>query len=84
MPTSQVEKSWILKIKADTQKNEFHNLMNSEQTKLMNTVLKDELLITAQEANYLNDGGKIDPAFINNLSQEEWTKIVKKFFPYIT
>ena len=81
--SDQVEKSWILKLKSAQLPEEPNNLMNFNQANLMNTFLRDELYASAQKSHYINDGGRIDPAFITNLSEEEWDGIVRKFFPFM-
>jgi len=82
IPADQTEKSWVLKIKADNMAMETKNLMKQSQVAIMNAALIDDLYLTAQEAKYLNDGGKIDPDFIDNMSDERWNKLVELFFPY--
>ena len=82
LPSEDVKKSWILKLKADDLENESHNLMKESQAKLMNTALHDELLMYAQEGHYLNDGGKIDPAYIENMPEEDWQNLISKYFPF--
>jgi glycine cleavage system H lipoate-binding protein len=82
LSSDQLEKSWILKIRANQFDPESHNLMNYTQAKLLNTVLRDELALDAYN-NYLNDGGKLDPSFIEALSNKEWNRIINKYFPYM-
>jgi glycine cleavage system H lipoate-binding protein len=82
IPTDQTEKSWILRIKADNLDMEKKNLMKHPQAAKMNTVLIDDLYLSAQEGKYLNDGGKIDPAFIDNMPGERWNTLIDLFFPY--
>lgn len=83
LPADQVEKSWILKMKMMPYRNETGNLMSYEQANRLNTILRDELFQNAQEGDFLNDGGKIDPSFVTNMTDQEWRKILHKFFPYI-
>jgi len=82
LSSDDLKKSWILKIKADDLQKEAHNLMKDEQAKLMNTALYDELLLHTQAGHYLNDGGKIDPIYIENMSEAEWQNLISKFFSY--
>jgi glycine cleavage system H lipoate-binding protein len=82
IPTDQTEKSWVLKLKADNREMETKNLMKQSQVAIMNTALIDDLYLSAQEGKYLNDGGKIDPDFIDNMPEEQWTQLVELFFPY--
>jgi hypothetical protein len=82
IPTDQTEKSWVLKIKPDDKEMETKNLMKQSQVAIMNTALIDDLYITAQEGKYLNDGGKIDPDYIDNMPEKRWNKLVELFFPY--
>jgi glycine cleavage system H lipoate-binding protein len=82
IPTDQTEKSWILKIKADNFDMEKKNLMKSPQAAILNTALIDDLYLSAQEGKYLNDGGKIDPAYIENMPGDNWNALIELFFPY--
>lgn len=82
IPSEQVEKSWIIKIVADNLQNDENNLMQRSQAIILNNALTDELLMTAQRGNFLNDGGKIDPRFIAQMSDEDWNRIVNQFFPH--
>lgn len=83
LPSDQLGKSWIVKIKPSEFLHESNNLMNHDQAMMMNTVLRDELLMSAHIGNYINDGGRIDPSFIKYLPEEEWDSIIHKFFPYM-
>lgn len=83
LPAEQVEKSWILKMKAAPFKNETANLMNHEQANRLNMVLRDELYQDAQRGDFINDGGKIDPSYVINMTEAEWLGILHKFFPYL-
>lgn len=80
--SEQIEKSWIIKMKADDFKRDSYNLMTANQTDILNIALKDELYLLAQKGQYLNDGGKIDPDYIATLDDEEWSEIKVKFFHY--
>jgi len=82
LDSRDVAKSWILKVKPENLDRETHNLMNSDQVTIMNSALTDELLFNAQEGHYLNDGGAIDPSFIEKMSIHEWQDFIRKFFPY--
>ena len=82
LASKDVSKSWILKVKPDSLDRERHNLMNHDQVAIMNSALTDELLFNAQEGHYLNDGGAIDPGFIEKMSTFEWQDFIRKFFPY--
>jgi glycine cleavage system H lipoate-binding protein len=82
LPSAQLEKSWILKIKADDLKCENNNLLPCTQAVMLNSRLRDELYIHAQQGHYLNDGGKIDSEFIKRMSGQDWDRLVQKFFPY--
>lgn len=82
LPAAQVEKSWILKIKADNLKSENNNLLPYSQAVMLNSRLRDELYAYAQQGHYLNDGGKIDSEYIKRLSDLDWDQLVQKFFPY--
>lgn len=78
----QVEKSWIIKMSVENFQKDSNNLMNVSQAELLNSALKDELYLFAQRGSYLNDGGQVDPNYIAALSDEEWSEIKNKFFPY--
>ncbi len=82
IPSKQVERSWVIKLKADNLAIEENNLMQNSQAVILNNALRDELLMTAQEGHYLNDGGDIDPVFIKNMKDEDWSGLIKKFFPH--
>ena len=82
IPTDQTEKSWVLKIEVDNINLETKNLMGYPQATIMNTALIDDLYLTAQDGKYLNDGGKIDPDYIDNMPEERWNQLVELFFPY--
>jgi len=83
LPSDEVEQSWIVKMQASNFSIESNNLMNHTQAISINSMLKDEILLNAQHGHYLNDGGKIDPSYFSNMTDEEWGKFVNKFFPYI-
>lgn len=82
LSSEDVKKSWILKLKADDLEIDSHNLMKEPQAKIMNMALYDELLLHAQEGHYLNDGGKIDSTYIENMSETDWQNLTSRFFPY--
>jgi glycine cleavage system H lipoate-binding protein len=83
IPSDQTEKSWILKLQADNHlEMEKKNLMKQPQMEIMNTALIDDLYLTAQEGKYLNDGGKIEADFIDNMPEDKWNQLVEVFFPY--
>jgi hypothetical protein len=56
--------------------------MKQPQADMLNNVLRDELYMSAQQGQYLNDGGQLDPDFIDAMSEEEWQQLTEKFFPY--
>ena len=78
----QAEKSWIVKLKPDNVKHDAKNLMNHSQAETVNNILRDELVLQAQQGNYLNDGGSIDPDYIKNMKQKDWNMLLDRFFPY--
>lgn len=82
LPTDKVENSWIVKIKASNYSNESNNLMNHSQATYLNNGLRDKIVLDAQQINYLNDGGLIDPSYIMNMTDDEWNNFIEKFFPY--
>ena len=81
IPTEQTEKSWVLKLKADNLDIETKNLMKQSQVAIINAALIDDLYFSAQEGKYLNDGGKIDPDFVDNMPEEQWSQLVQLYFP---
>ena len=82
--SGQTEKSWVIKIMADNLAQEENNLMQVSQAAIVNNAMTDEFFMSAQKGHYLNDGGKIDPGFIEKMSGEDWSELMKKFFPYQT
>lgn len=84
LPSSSVEKSWIMQIKAEAVQNERNNLLNHFQANSTIRHLKDEVFSMASNLNYMADGGKIDPSFINKMEKDEWLEFIQKFFPYLT
>ena len=84
LQSSDVEKSWILKFRTDNLASDAHNLMENNLASLMNSALTDELVKFSQDARYLNDGGSIDTEYLENLPDDEWQKILRKFFPFST
>lgn len=82
LPSDQIEKSWILKMSTSDMEHDTRNLMPPEQAFRMNTALQDDIYQTMQSGAYLNDGGQIDPSFIESLSDREWADLVEKYFPY--
>ncbi len=82
LPSKELEKSWIVKLSSGNYKNDSNNLLNESQTEIINSALKEELIMFASEDHMLNDGGEIDPLFLRSLDEEKWNMFVKKFFPY--
>jgi len=82
LSTNEVEKSWVIKMKTDNLEKESHNLMKHTQATMMNTALRDDLYLSAQQEHYLNDGGAIDPNYIEEMAEDEWEVLCNKFFPY--
>jgi glycine cleavage system H lipoate-binding protein len=82
LESDRLEKSWILKLKADQLKQETHNLMKYDQANMVNTALTDEFFLYAQRGHYLNDGGQFDSAIIKDMSSGDWLDLIQRFFPY--
>jgi len=82
LQSKDVERSWILKLKSRNIKNEVNNLMKTTQAKVINDALIDDLIINAQQGQYLNDGGEIDPNYVSKMTEDEWADFIKKYFPY--
>jgi glycine cleavage system H lipoate-binding protein len=81
LPADQLEKSWILKIKADKNSNEMTNLMDDVQERMYLNSLTEEIRLQADNGMYMNDGGKLSPDFVKNMDEETWENFIKKFFP---
>jgi hypothetical protein len=82
LPTEDVENSWIIKLNADNLENESNNLMKHSQAEIMNAALNDDLILSAQNGHYLNDGGKIDPLYIEKMPENDWKDLLNRFFPF--
>jgi glycine cleavage system H lipoate-binding protein len=82
LPSKEVENSWIVKIVTKNYKNDTNNLLPQKQAGIINSALREELILFAQEDHYLNDGGEIDPLFISSIDENKWNNFVDKFFPY--
>ncbi len=82
LPSDQVEKSWILKVKADRFNEEANNLMSDTQASMMNSTIRDEIFSQAVQGHYVNDGGKLAPEFVEKMPEEEWKKFIHNYFPY--
>ncbi|TFG98200.1 MAG: hypothetical protein E4H13_10095 [Calditrichales bacterium] len=77
-----VMKSWVIQVQPDNFPLEKQNLMNHSQSQMINTALSDELHMTVQAERFLNDGGKIDPDFLEKLPEKDWNRSLDTFFPY--
>jgi glycine cleavage system H lipoate-binding protein len=82
LPSDQIEKSWILKMKSADYEHDTHNLMPNEQAMFINSALKEEFSQTIHHGDYLHDGGQIDPSVIKNMTDEEWRSFTQKYFPF--
>jgi len=82
LPSEQVEKSWIVKMKTSDIEHDSFNLMPNEQALRMNTILKDEIYQSTSQSDYVNDGGRLDSSFINNMDDDAWKEFIHKFFPH--
>jgi glycine cleavage system H lipoate-binding protein len=81
LSSAQVEKSWVLKMKTTMNHNEMTNLMDDTQEQMYLNSLSEEIRHQAGNGIYMNDGGRLAPDFVKNMSDEEWKKFIKKFFP---
>ncbi|GEM_PF-2885066 len=81
LPSDQLEKSWILKMKSDMNKNEITNLMDDVQEQMYLNSLTEEIRQQADNGIYMNDGGRLSPNFIEKMDEESWWKFIEKFFP---
>lgn len=82
LPTENMEKSWVLKIKPSDLESERHNLVSHDQAMRINRMLGDELKWTAQQGHYLNDGGVLDPDFVARMNDVTWRELTNKFFQF--
>ena len=82
LPSDQIEKSWILKMKSKDYEHDSRNLMQSQQAMFINAALKEDVFQNAHQGDYLHDGGQIDPTFIENMNDEDWNAFTQKYFPY--
>ena len=82
LSTQEMEKSWVMKIKATDLDNEKHNLVSHAMAMRINRMHSDELKWSAQQGHYLNDGGVLDPGYIARMSNESWFALARKFFQF--
>lgn len=82
LPSEKVAESWIMKIKPLELKTSMNNLLTGELQDSNNKILQDRFLHMHNQKVYMNDGGAVDPNFINNLDEENWGIVVKIFFPH--
>ena len=82
LPSDQVEKSWIMKVKADRFREESNNLISFTQAAMINATIRDEIFSHAVQGHYVNDGGKLAPEFVEKMPEEEWKSFIHKYFPY--
>ena len=82
LPIDGAGKSWLLKIRPENLERERMNLIDAAQAEVLNTTLRDDLVLTAQTGHYLNDGGKISSDFIGSMDAAEWKRLLDKFFAY--
>ena len=80
--SDKIGQSWILKMNAPELESESHNLMNYNQAQMMNSTLVDDFFLNNQMGQYLNDGGRLTPDYISKIPEEQWDKIVQRYFPY--
>ncbi len=80
LPAKDIEKSWVLRMQPDGRGQEFANLIPACLANQVNTLLKDDVVFQIQKEFLLNDGGKPDEEFFENLSDEEWNQIVERYF----
>jgi hypothetical protein len=83
LPSRTLEKSWILKLSTSSFDIDSKNLLSQNQAEIINSALRDELVMFASEDHLLNDGGEVDPAFLTSISDEKWKLFLGKFFPYV-
>ena len=41
-----------------------------------------DFFLNNQMGQYLNDGGRLTPDYISKIPEEQWDKIVQRYFPY--
>lgn len=71
----------MLKVKPLTLKTELQNLLHGNMLSRWNQAVKDQLVatLTMTEFPVLQEGGEIKPDLGDELTPEQWEKVVRKF-----
>ena len=75
-------RSWILKGKPIRLKTELQNLLHGNVLSRWNQAVKDQLVATLTTARFpvLQEGGEIKPDLGDELTSEQWEKVIREFF----
>jgi len=75
-------RSWILKVKPIRLKTELQNLLHGNVLSRWNQAVKDQLVATLTTAQFpvLQEGGEIKPDLGDELTSEQWEKVIREFF----
>ena len=76
------EKNWILKVKPTSLQRELHNLLHGDTITRWREAVKEQLVasLTMTAFPVLQEGGEIKPDLGDELTSEEWKRVVKEFF----
>jgi len=76
------EKNWILKIEPANLTRELRNLLSGEMLRRWNQAVKEQLVATLVPSQYpvLQEGGEIKPDLGDELTLQQWEKVVREFF----
>jgi glycine cleavage system H protein len=76
------EKNWIMKIAPLRLAREARNLLSGERLGLWNQAAKEQLVSALVPSSFpvLQEGGEIKPDLGNELTPEQWNKVVRNFF----
>jgi glycine cleavage system H protein len=76
------EKNWIMKIAPLRLAREARNLLSGERLGLWNQAAKEQLVSALVPSSFpvLQEGGEIKPDLGNELTPEQWDKVVRNFF----
>ncbi|MCJ7508882.1 MAG: glycine cleavage system protein H [candidate division Zixibacteria bacterium] len=76
------EKSWILKIEPIKLKRELRNLLYGDMANRWTQAVKEQLVATLTIAEFpvLQEGGDIMPNLGDELTPQQWERVVREFF----
>ncbi|KPL02806.1 MAG: hypothetical protein AMJ90_04775 [candidate division Zixibacteria bacterium SM23_73_2] len=75
-------KNWIMKVKPVNLKKELQNLLHGNVLSRWNQAIKDQLISVLSPAEFpvLQEGGEIKPDLGDELTAQQWEKVVDEFF----